>query len=201
MWQERMSDLPAFMEAGGELAEYVVTFDGPDGSKVALRPFAYWGRPGWEPIGDGFRLPGRFTVDALTHRGDRISVEVVVSDGRARVAEVHVIEASEHGITGLMLDGLALQALVEVAARALARLPGAPERSDLEPLELFEQAERAAAASTRKRMTETRLEEVAAAYKAWGIHGVIDLGVSERHAYRLKRRAIDAGLLPKENDR
>jgi hypothetical protein len=139
----------------------------------------------------------RFTAKLTWPDRHRAELDVAVEGRRARVTAVRIEEASERGVTGLTLDGVPVQQLLEDVLATLTMVVTGP--GTLEPVGTEAEATRAAGAVRRavgRRGSSERLAEVAEAYAAGGVEAVVErVGVTSRHAYRLVAQAEEAGLI------
>jgi hypothetical protein len=119
-----------------------------------------------------------------------VELVVLTQRGRPRIAEMRLVGDGDRGITGVTLDGTPASDLLERAVKEMGWISSRAGTAS---------ARSAAKRATRKKPDTPRLEEVAKAHRLAGIDGIVKLGVSERHAYRLKKAAVEAGLL--EGDR
>ena len=139
--------------------------------------------------GQAVAVPRSFSAVYDVRPAGVVRLELRADHGRVRVAELQVTEAEDgDGLTGLTIDGIPLGRLLERAVTQMTFLSST--------VGLPASREAAAQASRRRRrMTDDRLREVANAYARGGTRAVMDAeSVSERQAYRLLRRARDAGM-------
>jgi hypothetical protein len=102
-----------------------------------------------------------------------------------------VSESDDRGVTGLRVDGIPVAKMLEQAVELMSWLSGQGTY----------QSRRDARTATRRRVSAGRLRQVAAAYERGGIEAVMEAEVvEERQAYRLLRRAREAGLVAGRDD-
>jgi hypothetical protein len=146
------------------------------------------------PLDDeGREIPREFSaVFDETPRLGVVEIDVAASRGHARVDAIRIRERNGAGVSGVTLDGVPLERYLEEAITVFARLSLQGDEGGA--------GRRSAIRATRKRVTDERLSAVADAWREGGVDAVIALEVvSERTAYRLRARAIEAGLLTEED--
>lgn len=154
-------------------------------------------------VGDDVFLPFRSTWRIqLDERSPTVEVVLVAESGRIRVSELRVVENGDAGLTGVKVAGVSIQQLGSIAATYAATRWVTTSEDEVTVLTHDPDPARISAAikkATRRRITQEYLAEVADAYRHDGIQGIRDIGVGERHAWRLKKAAQEVGLLPKEH--
>jgi hypothetical protein len=141
-----------------------------------------------EPIGGGAVVPARFYAKWDWDGVGIVDLTIETSEGKPRISEARISETEPGGgVTGIVLAGTPVRDLLTDAVEAVAWISSGISAQETRD---------AAATSVRRRPNAGRLQEVADAYLKDGIAGIEELlGVGERHAFRLKKAAIDAGLL------
>lgn len=144
---------------------------------------------GQAPNGRDIKVPREFTAVFDLEVGT-VELDVAAEPGRARVTQLRVSEHAGDGVTGLTVSKISVARLVE---RAVANMTFMPTPSTMKVA--------GAATRRRRRVSDNRLQEVAEEHATGGIAGIMESeNISERQAYRLLRRAREAGFA-EEDDR
>jgi hypothetical protein len=121
--------------------------------------------------------------------GATVDLTIKAQAGKLRASMLTVTEDGEQGLRGVTLDGISIAQLLEDAGERMAWMSGAGTASPL------------VGPATRRRLSDDRLREVAEAYRSGGIDAVKEQQhVGERQAWRLRRRAVEAGLLEADDE-
>lgn len=144
------------------------------------------------------KVPGHFIAECRFADGLVAHLELVAERGRVRAVKV-VLEAEDEGaLHGLTLEKVKVRQMVEHATVIAARYRSSSV-PDIDPLR------RAAAAATRRRVSDERLENIADIYNsAETVEDAVESveeaeHVGRRHAFRLIAAARKAGLIEEES--